>query len=140
MSAKRNILPRECPKCRMNYGTVQMVFFAGRKKPKKTNRGRIRKKEERYHVSDNAVIRIGHYSSKGYDEAKKENISISNDKSEEDNDRNLRSSQRKWCSFRSEVLDDYAFLRVSRVIDQTVSKPISAKVWNRVIEVGWRTY
>jgi len=114
-----------------------MVFFSGRKKPSKRSNGKIRKKLERYIVSDKAVIRIGHYDSVGYFEAKKENASVFNNDSEEDKDRKLRSSQRRWCSFRSDVLDDYVGLDV---IDQTVTKPISAKVWNRVVEVGWRTY
>jgi len=137
MPAKRKPLPSPCPKCGSKYGTVQMVFFAGRKKPKKTNRGRIRKKEERYSVSDNAVIRIGHYDSQGYSEAQKENISISNDNTEEENDRNLRSSQRRWCSFRSAELNEYVGLQM---IDKTVSKPISLWLRNRVARVGWSTY
>ena len=137
MPAKRNPLPSPCPKCGSRYGTVQMVFFVGRKKPKKTNRGRIRKKEERYRVSDNAVVRIGHYDSEGYFEAKKENASVSNDSSEEDKDRNLRSSQRRWCSFRSAELNEYVGLNF---IDKTVSKPISAWLRNRVERVGWSAY
>ena len=114
-----------------------MVFFAGRKKPKKTNRGGIRKEVERYSVRHAAVIRIGHYDSVGYFEAKKENASVFNNDSEEDKDRKLRTAQRRWCSFRSDVLDDYVGLHV---IAQTVTKPISAKVWNKVIEVGWDAY
>jgi len=134
MPNKRNPLPRDCPKCGMKYGTVQMVFFAGRKKPKKSVRGKIREKDERYRPRSKAVIRIGHYDSGGYFEAKKENANVFNDDSEEDKDRKLRTSQRRWCSFRSFVLDDYIGFSL---IEKNITKPVSAEVWNRVLEVGW---
>jgi len=142
MPAKRKPLPRECPKCGLRYGTVQMVFFAGRKKPSKRRNGTTRKKVERYLVRDDAVIRIGHYDSDGYFEARKENASVFNDDSEEAKDRNLRTSQRRWCSFRSEVLDDYMFERALNYGEptKTITESINAEVWNKVIEDGWGNY
>jgi len=137
MPAKRKALPRSCPKCGLRYGTVQMVFFAGRKKPVKTSRGGTRKKEERYYVSDRAVIRIGHYSNFSYNKAKKENEKLSNYDSDEVKRQKLRSSQRHWCSFRSFTLEDcMGFVRPYK----TITEPISAKVWNEVIRVGWDAY
>ena len=128
MPNKRNPLPRDCPKCGFRYGTVQMVFFSGKRKNGKANGG-----------THQRVIRIGHYDSAGYFEAKKENASVFNDDSEEDKDRKLRSSQRRWCSFRSEVLDDFMWLSFNRP-EKPITKPISAEVWNKVVEVGWRAY
>jgi len=126
MSAKRKLLPSPCPKCGSKYGTVQMVSFVCKRKNGKSSGG------TRGHV-----IRIGHYDSKGYDEAKKENGLVSNDNTEEENDRNLRSSQRRWCSFRSAELDEYYGLQI---INKTATKPISLWLSNRVARVGWWTY
>jgi len=48
MPAKRKPLPRKCPKCGSPYGTVQMVFFSGKRKNGKPSGGPV------HHV-----IRIG---------------------------------------------------------------------------------
>ncbi len=137
MPAKRKGLPRKCPKCGLRYGTVQMVVFAGRKKPVKRSDGGIRKKGERYFVSDRAVIRIGHYANFSYNKTKKENKDPFNYDSDEEKRQRLRTSQRHWCSFRSEVLDDYMrFVRPNK----TITEPINPEVWNRVLEVGWQAY
>ena len=137
MPAKRKALPRKCPKCGLRYGTVQMVFFAGRKKPSKRSDGGIRKKVERYSVSDKAVIRIGHYSNFSYNKTKKENQDPFNYDSDEVKRQKLRSSQRHWCSFRSYTLDDcMRFFRPYK----TTAEPVSAEVWNRVVQVGWDVY
>jgi len=137
MPAKRKDLPRKCPKCGLGYGTVQMVIFAGRKKPHKRSDGGIRKKEERYSVSDKAVIRIGHYANFIYRKTKKENEKLSNYDSDEEKKTKLRTSQKHWCSFRSEVLDDYVgFVRPNK----TITELISPEVWNEVIRIGWRVY
>ncbi len=127
MPAKRNLLPSPCPKCRSPYGTVQMVFFSGKRKNGKPSGG-----------SADHVIRIGHYDSAGYFEAKKENANVINDDSDEDEDRNLRSSQRHWCSFRSAVLDDYKGLVPPP--SKTITEAISPEVWNEVIRAGWRAF
>jgi len=128
MPNKRNPLPSPCPKCGSRYGTVQMVFFSGKRKNGKPSGGSI------HHV-----IRIGHYDSARYFEAKKENASGSNNDSEEDKDRNLRSSQRHWCSFRSNVLEEFVGLFFDKP-EKPITKPVSAEVWNRVLKVGWRAF
>jgi len=137
MPAKRKALPRRCPKCGLRYGTVQMVFFAGRKKPVKTSRGGTRTKEERYSVRHKAVIRIGHYSNFSYNKTKKENLDPFNHDDDEVKRQKLRSSQRHWCSFRSYTLDDcIGYVRPVK----TITEPISPEVWNEVIRVGWDVY
>jgi len=138
MPAKRKALPRDCPKCGLGYGTVQMVIFAGRKKPNKTNRGKIRKKVERYPVSDKAVIRIGHYANFSYRKTKKDNENPFNYDSNEEKKQKLRTSQKHWCSFRSEVLDDWLRLRLVGTPIKSITRPISSEVWNEVARIGWQ--
>jgi len=135
MPAKRKDLPRKCPKCGLGYGTVQMVIFAGRKKPHKRSDGTTRKKEERYFISHNTVIRIGHYANFSYNRTKKDNEDPFSYDSDIMKRQKLRTSQRHWCSFRSEVLDDYVgYVRPNK----TITEPISPEVWNEVIRIGWR--
>ena len=139
MPAKRKPLPRRCPKCGLRYGTVQMVFFAGRKKPVKRSDGGTRTKVERYSVSDSAVIRIGHYSNFSYNKTKKENQDPLNYDDDDEKKAKLRTSQRHWCSFRSYTLDDTRGLFFDMPY-KTINEPISAEVWNEVIRVGWQVY
>ena len=114
-----------------------MVFFAGRKTPVKTSRGGTRTKEERYSVRHWAVIRIGHYSNFSYNKTKKENENPFNYDDDDEKKAKLRTSQRHWCSFRSYTLDDcMRFFRPYK----TIAEPISAKVWNEVVRVGWDVY
>jgi len=53
MPAKRKPLPRPCPKCGKNYGTIQIVIFSDYKQ--------------------NVICRIGHYDADGYRKIKKIN-------------------------------------------------------------------
>jgi len=89
MPAKPNNLLKPCPKCNKSHGTVQLLYS----------------KEE-------ITVRIGHYDSEGYKEAKKEHINSLKTTPENINlqqesgkleglKKKIRTKQRKWCSFRS---------------------------------------
>jgi len=58
---------------------------------------------------------------------------------EEDEKRRLRTSQRRWCSFRSDHLEDDLNLMWSYGrIAKPITMPITAGLWNVIIEEGWR--
>jgi len=82
MPAKRKPLPRPCPKCGKNYGTIQIVIFSDYKQ--------------------NVICRIGHYDADGYRKIKKINKLKKLDPENHDNNfqKDVRIKQRKWCSFR----------------------------------------
>lgn len=143
MPAKRNELPRPCPKCGSYFGTVQIVFFHGMRK--------VKKQESRYEAwnnltrpthrhsggHDNAVFRIGHYDSKLYKKTKVENNKSHNFESEEIKKKKLRTSQRRWCSFRSDILEDSKFSKL-RWISKTFTFPFFDDVWTEVYDNGWQ--
>ncbi len=104
-----------------------MVFFNGKRKNGKPSGGPI------HHV-----IRIGHYANFNYRKTKKENEKPFNYDSDEVKKQKLKTSQRHWCSFRSEVLDDYKGLVTPP--SKTITEAISPEVWNEVIKVGWRAF
>ena len=145
MPAKHKKLPQPCPKCGSLYGTVQVVFFnqmrkvknqisrydAWNRRPKPTHR------RNGNHVGANAVFRIGHYDSELYKKTKKENNEFFNFQSEETKKQKLRTSQRRWCSFRSEILSDIKF-RAYDFISQTMNLPLYDDVWDEVYNDGWQ--
>ena len=87
MLAKRNPLPKPCPKCQNNYGTIQLQYF------RKSRSSRIQ-----------FVIRIGHYNSKGYQDIKRKtsNLNYSSIRTEDQLKKEIRTKQRRWCTFRTE--------------------------------------
>jgi len=143
MPAKRKKLPQPCPKCGSLYGTVQMVFFNQRRKvKKKISRydawNRRPKPTHRWNGSyDNAVFRIGHYDSELYKKTKKENNEFFNFQSEETKKQKLRTSQRRWCSFRSYIFYDLKFGRLNNA-SQTMNLPFYDEIWAEVYHDGWK--
>jgi len=144
MPAKRKLLPRPCPKCGSSFGTIQIVYLPAVrtkiiKKIDEEARKVIKKSVKISGSSRGFVIRIGHYVPEHYEEVKKSNDNPFNYASEEDKKKRLRTSQRRWCSFRSDHLEDDIGLRYRYDgITKPVTKQISAELWNEVIEEGWK--
>ncbi len=93
MPGKPNNLPLPCPICDKPNGTIQLLFTG----------------------KDDVIIRIGHYDSDGYKEAKKEhekllktskeNIKLQEESGLLEKSKGInRTKQRRWCSFRSNNL------------------------------------
>jgi len=89
MPAKPNKLLDPCPICKKETGTIQLLYS-----------------------KEQIIVRIGHYDSKGYKEAKKEyddslkttakDIILKKKSGKlEKIWKNMSTKQRKWCSFRS---------------------------------------
>ena len=132
MPAKRKLLPNRCPKCKSHFGTIQIVFFTGiRKKTGKWGGGRHK-----------AVFRVGHYDSERYEQVKKNNEHPLNHASDDEKKMRLRTSQRRWCSFRSDHLEfgelGERYMWRYDMVAKPVTMPITAELWNMVIEEGWR--
>ena len=136
MPAKRRLLPRRCPKCREIFGTVQVVYLTGKRKNEKF----------RHIFRNNFIFRIGHYDSEQYNEGKKRYDDPFNYEEEDVKKGRLRTSQRRWCSFRSDHLefgnlfgDDLEReMRYELTHTDPVTKSINEKLWNRVMEEGWK--
>ncbi len=143
MPGKRNELPYPCPKCGSPYGTVQIVFFNKKRKvTKKSSRyeawNKYPRPTHRWNGSyDNSVFRIGHYDSASYEKTKKENNKIDNFQTDETKKQKLRTSQRRWCSFRSEILLQEKFWDYDRV-SKTTTLPFYDDLWEQVFDEGWK--
>ncbi len=143
MPAKRNELPQPCPKCGSKYGTVQIVFFHGKRKVKQEKSrydawNRYPKPTHRWNGGhDNAVFRIGHYDSLSYAKTKSDNEKHNNFETDEIKKKKLRTSQRRWCSFRSSILRDSKF-RNERFTDTVKTYPFFDDVWEEVYDNGWQ--
>ena len=126
--AIRRRLPRPCPKCGKEYGTIQIVYF-----PKSRHKG----KKRGYKNNDSWIVRIGHYDSLSYKKAKKAyEDSIELDKTQLRKD--LSTSQRKWCSFLSNVpnvLHDWEWQG-----DASFYEKPDKKFLDYVSNNGWRIY
>jgi len=136
MPASRRLLPHRCPKCREIFGTVQVVYLTGKRKdPKK-----------RGIWSHDFIFRIGHYDPGQYKEGKKRYDYPYNYEEEDVKKRRLRTSQRRWCSFRSDHLEfgnlfggdleremDYEMTHT-----EPATRSINEELWNRVREEGWK--
>lgn len=147
MPAKRRKLPHPCPICKSTNGTVQIVFFshwrkvqnrisrydAWNRRPKPKHRG------NGSGGSDNGVFRIGHYDSNSYQKIKKENNDPYNFQTEETKKQKLRTSQRKWCSFRSEILNDRKFWGLAAsYLGKPKNLPFYDDIRDEVYENGWQ--
>ena len=116
-------LPRPCPKCSKEYGTIQIVHFP-RSKHKDYDRSYSN------FAFNSWIIRIGHYDSESYKKAKKDYTdSILLDKTALR--KKISTSQRKWCSFLSWIPYDMEW--------PSNMKP-NVKFKNYVIKHGWRIY
>jgi len=116
-------LPRPCPKCSKEYGTIQIAYF-----PNSKRKGSKRSYGNRF--LSRWIIRIGHYDSESYKKAKKNyRDSILIDKTALR--KKISTSQRKWCSFLSWIPYD---------LDWTSNMKPNAKFKNYVIKHGWRIY
>jgi len=85
MPYTKRILPRPCPKCGRENGTIQLVYFSTRR--------------------SGIVCRIGHYSKKRYKASIEKSKEYGRDINPEEMQREIASSKRVWCSFRSEHTD-----------------------------------
>jgi len=122
MPAKPNKLPKPCPKCNNSNGTVQLLYS-----------------------KEKITVRIGHYDSEGYKEAKKEyvdslkttpeNINLEQESGKfEGLKKKIRTKQRKWCSFRS----DNVFirgLREDRIYNTDITMAVSRRDPPRIIRL-----
>ena len=143
MPAKRKKLPHPCPKCGSSFGTVQIVFFHLRRKVEPSRSrydawNKHPKPTHRWNGSyDNGVFRIGHYDSTSYAKTKKENKKLDNLQTDEVKNKKLRTSQKRWCSFRSQILlfddefSDYHHL------EKTITLPFYDYIQSKVLQRGW---
>ncbi len=145
MPAHRRKLPHPCPKCRSEFGTVQIVLFHLRRKFKKkisrydawNRRSKYKNISHKWNGGrENVVFRIGHYDSTSYAKTKKENDEPYNFQTDETKKKKLRTSQRRWCSFRSEILEQSKFFGLQ---DTNITKnlPFYDNIRDEVYEYGW---
>jgi len=144
MPAKRQLLPRRCPKCRASFGTIQIVYLPAMRtkiiKKIDYKARKVTKKTVKVSGSSRGfVFRIGHYVPEKYMEVKQENDNPFNYDSEEEKKKKLRTSQRLWCSFRSYHLEDDLDLKWSYDgVVKPVNMPISNSLWIKVANEGWK--
>ena len=111
MPGKPKNLPLPCPICDSPHGTIQLAFS-----------------------KDEIIVRIGHYNSKGYKEAKKEyedslkttdeNIDLQQKSGKlEGLKKKIRTEQRKWCSFRSN--NGYIRSLEDEITEDILSSPLT---------------
>jgi len=119
----RSKLPRPCPKCKSEYGTIQISYF-----PRTKHKGSTRSYGN--NLFSSWIIRIGHYDAESYKKAKKEyDDSITIDKTKLK--KNLSTSQRKWCSFLSWIPYE---------MDWSSSQKPDKKFKSYVANNGWMVY
>jgi len=94
---------------------------------------------------DEFLFRIGHYVPENYRQVKEENNNPFNHASEYEKKRKLKTSERLWCSFRSEHLEfselfggDLDLMMMYSEEKQPVTKQMSADLWNKVADEGWK--
>ena len=123
MPAKPNILPKLCPICKSDHGSIRIGIIAGHRGSKITGleNGKIQNSIVDYGGQATILIRIKHYSKEGYQDAKQiidsgipfdEITTIySKKKKEKKQIINIMKyktvKQQKWCSFR--IKKDFAF-------------------------------
>jgi len=109
MPGKLKNLPLPCPICDSPHGTIQLAFS-----------------------KDEIIVRIGHYDSKGYKEAKREyedslkttskDIILKKKSGKlEKIWKNMSTKQRKWCTFRSN--NGYIRTLEDEITDDILSNP-----------------
>ncbi len=119
----RRKLPRPCPKCKSEYGTIQIAYF-----PRSKRKGA--KRSYGNPSLSSWIIRIGHYDAESYKKAKKEyDDSIEIDKTKLK--KKISTAQRKWCSFLSWIPYD---------MNWTTGVKPNSKFKNYVINNGWKVY
>jgi len=146
MPGQRRKLPHPCPKCKSPYGTVQIVFFSHMRKVKHRisrydawNRRPKPKHRRNGSNDDNGVFRIGHYDPISYAKTKKENNKPYDGQTEETKKKKLRTSQRRWCSFRSEILNERKFWGLdAHYLDKPKNLPFYYDIQDEVYENGWQ--
>ena len=124
MPGKRKLLPQPCPVCKRKYGTVQFVVF---------QLGGI-------------ICRIGHYSSKRYNQAVyKSKQDRSNFLVDYNPEKDKRNAQRIWHSFRSER-DFYEIERKVSKWEQengyiqhnkSITFPMFSPIYQTISDFGW---
>lgn len=103
LPARRTILPKLCPECGSDHGSIRMSILTGTRIP--TSRRKGRGKEIRRGGDTVILVRIKHYNAAAYSSVKNLMKSkIGSDANNEKLKKELYKKQQKWCSFR---IDEY---------------------------------
>jgi len=120
MPAKRNFLPKPCPECPLDYGSLRIGVFVGR-------------------IMVSILVRIKHYNPVGYAHTKKqiEENTISKDKKEQTLE--LMKSQQKWCSARIDKKFAFQFEpKTERIYSKLESRIFRRGLGDKIINDEWK--
>jgi len=118
LPARRNILPKPCPECGSNYGSIRIAVLTGTTHP--VSRSNVAKRviergafDRIVNDEDNepksvhgygrtvSLVRIKHYNASGYFNVKNSlNSKPMSDEVIKSDRKKLMANQQKWCSFR----------------------------------------
>jgi len=115
LPAKRYILPKPCPECGLNYGSLRIGIFSGRSKT-------------------SVLIRVKHYNPFGYAEIKRKSKgSIIQDKNKLKKE--FMKKQQKWCSVR---IDKKFALKYEPRVEFYFDEIEEVDTFRKIIHLDWK--